>query len=100
MLEGIKARFLQGMKVRRLRVRGRKAHVLYRIIDHLLEEVKTKFNPRPPPPPIHTHTLYSIRVQYKVHLFTKGRGVGERVEPERRLEGQQFTKLGRKYQHD
>ncbi len=28
-----------------------------------------------------------------------GRG-GGRVEPERRLEGQQFTKLGRKYQHD
>jgi hypothetical protein len=26
-----------------------------------------------------------------------GRG---RVEPERRLEGQQFTKLGQKYQHD
>ncbi len=26
-------------------------------------------------------------------------GMG-RVEPERRLEGQQFTKLGRKYQHD
>ncbi len=25
---------------------------------------------------------------------------GGRVEPERRLEGQQFTKLGRKYQHD
>jgi hypothetical protein len=25
---------------------------------------------------------------------------GERVEGERRLEGQQFTKLGRKYQHD
>jgi hypothetical protein len=25
---------------------------------------------------------------------------GGRVEPERRLAGQQFTKLGRKYQHD
>ncbi len=31
-----------------------------------------------------------------VYLFTQGRGGG--VEPERRLEGQQFTKLGRKYQ--
>jgi hypothetical protein len=27
-------------------------------------------------------------------------GEGERDEPERRVEGQQFTKLGRKYQHD
>ncbi len=25
---------------------------------------------------------------------------GGRVEPERRLEGQQYTKLGRKYHHD
>ncbi len=31
--------------------------------------------------------------------FDTGKG-GGRVEPERRLEGQQFTKLGRKYQHD
>jgi hypothetical protein len=32
----------------------------------------------------------------------KGKRVtgGGRVEPERRLDGQQFTKLGRKYQHD
>jgi hypothetical protein len=31
--------------------------------------------------------------------LTRGRG-GGRVEPETRLEGQQLTKLGRKYQHD
>ncbi len=31
------------------------------------------------------------------YLYTKGRG---RVEPKRRWEGKQFTKLGRKYQHD
>jgi hypothetical protein len=36
-------------------------------------------------------------VQY---LFTQGRGGGGRVEPERRLEGQQFTKLGRKHPQD
>jgi hypothetical protein len=42
-----------------------------------------------PPPPPHTHTVYV----YTVYLFTQGRG---RVEPERRLEGQQFTTLGRK----
>ncbi len=48
-------------------------------------------NPIPPPPRIR---LYSI-------LIHTGKGVGGgRVEPERRLEGQQFTKLGRKYQHD
>jgi hypothetical protein len=47
-------------------------------------------NPIPPPPP------YSS-IQYTIHT---GKGVGGRVEPEIRLEGQQFTKLDRKYQHD
>jgi hypothetical protein len=37
---------------------------------------------------------------YAVYLFTQGRGEGGRVESERRLEGQQFTKLGQKNQHD
>jgi hypothetical protein len=33
--------------------------------------------------------------------FATGTGVGGgRVDPERRFEGQQFTELGRKYQHD
>jgi hypothetical protein len=42
------------------------------------------------PPPLHT-----------IYLFTQGRGGGGGiVEPERRGEVQQFTKLGRKYQHD
>jgi hypothetical protein len=44
--------------------------------------------PRPP------YTLYSIRV-YSVLIHTGEEG-GGRVEPERKLEGQQFTKLGRK----
>jgi hypothetical protein len=35
--------------------------------------------------------VYSI-----LYLFTLGRGDGGRVKPERRGEGQQFTKLGRK----
>jgi hypothetical protein len=42
----------------------------------------------------HPHTVYL----YTVYLFTQGRGGG--VEPERRLEWQQFTKLGRKHKHD
>jgi hypothetical protein len=41
---------------------------------------------------------------YTVFVYctlTQGRGKDERVEPERRLEGQQqFTNLDRKYQHD
>jgi hypothetical protein len=51
-----------------------------------------------------SHTLFSYTLYaciYTVYLFTQGRGGGGRiVEPERRLEGQQFTKLGRKYKHD
>ncbi len=43
----------------------------------------------PIPPPLHTVYVYSI--QYTVYLFTQGRG--GRVEQERRLVGQQFTKL-------
>jgi hypothetical protein len=42
---------------------------------------------------------YTVYV-YTVYLITQGRGGGGRVEPERTLEGRQFTKLGRKYQHD
>ncbi len=46
------------------------------------------------PPPLHT-------VQYTCSILIHlGKGGGGSVEPERRLEGQQFTKLGRKYQHD
>ncbi len=48
-------------------------------------------NPIPPPP---FHIVYL----FTVYLFTQRRGGGEKLK--RRLEGQQFTKLGRKYQHD
>jgi hypothetical protein len=50
-------------------------------------------NPIPTPP----YTLYCICV-YSILIHTgKGGGV---VDSKRRLEGQEFTKLGRKYQHD
>ncbi len=48
-------------------------------------------HPRPLPA---THCLYICTVLWHRE------GGGGRVEPERRLEGHQFTKLGRKYQHD
>ncbi len=50
-------------------------------------------NPFTPPPTPHTHTLYTC-IQYTYSLREGGGG----RKPERRLEGQQFTK--RKYQHD
>ncbi len=53
--------------------------------------------PRTPyPPPL--YTLYTCTV-YSI-LIHRGKGGRGRVEPERRLERLQFTKLGRKFQHD
>jgi hypothetical protein len=49
---------------------------------------------RTPYPHPSLHTVYVNTG--KVCLFTQGRGEGGGAEPERRLEGQQFTKLGRK----
>ncbi len=43
------------------------------------------------------HILHTVYV-YTVYLSHKEGG--GRFEPEKRLEEQQFTKLGRKYQHD
>jgi hypothetical protein len=48
--------------------------------------------------PTGLHTPHSLPVAHCLYCDA-GKGKG-RVEPERRLEGQQFTKLGRKYQHD
>jgi hypothetical protein len=55
-----------------------------------------------PPPLIRHHTIpiYALYTSTQ-YTFSHGEGgEGGRVESERRLEGQQFTKLGRKYQHD
>ncbi len=51
--------------------------------------------PEPPPPLTHCGRVYTIQYTYS---HSEG-GEGLRDEPERRLDGQQFTKLGRKYQH-
>jgi hypothetical protein len=57
----------------------------------LLQNMVSNRTSYPPPPQI-------VNV-YPVYLFPQGwKGGG--VEQERRLEEQQFTKLGRKYQHD
>ncbi len=53
----------------------------------------TGLNTLPPPTLPATHCLF-------IMYFDTGKGGRGRVELERRLEGQQFTKLGRKYQHD
>jgi hypothetical protein len=50
-------------------------------------------NPINTPP--RTHFIH----EYSIHTG-KWEGGGWRVEPERRGEGQQFTELSRKYQHD
>ncbi len=50
------------------------------------------WGPEPQPPP-HIQCI----CEYSILIYT---GRGRRVEPERGLEGHQFTKLGRKYQHD
>ncbi len=55
-----------------------------------LRHVFICLRPRTPYFPI----LYTVYV-HSVYLFTQGKG-GGRVELDRRLEGQQFTKLGRK----
>jgi hypothetical protein len=54
---------------------------------------EASFSPMTPYPP---YTLYTSI------LYTYSHGGVGRVEsqPERRLEGQQFKELGRKYQHD
>jgi serine/threonine protein kinase len=55
------------------------------------------WGPEPHIPPLHTVHVYTV---YNILIHTGKRGGGGRVQRERRLEGQQFTKLGRKYQHE
>jgi len=61
-----------------------------------LRQVFICLRPRTPYPPHTLHTVYVYALQQTYSHRAGGRG----VEPERRLERQQVTKLGRKYQHD
>ncbi len=61
---------------------------LYRAVFYLSETPSLPMTPYVTPPP---YTLYSVYV-YTVYLFTQGRGGEGESYPERRLEGQQFTK--------
>jgi hypothetical protein len=48
-----------------------------------------------------TYPHYKLYTCIQYIIIHTGKGVGGgRVEPQRRLEGQQFTKLGRKYKHE
>ena len=78
-------------KIRLLEGQAKYRHLKKLTCKGTVRQVFICLRPRTPyPPPFHT-----------VYLLTKGRGgEGGRVEPERRLEGHQFTTLDRKYQHD
>ncbi len=65
----------------------------YAAYVYLSEAPFPPMTPYPPPP----HFTHCIRV-YCILIHTGRRGgVGGRVEPERRLEEQRLTKLGRQY---
>jgi hypothetical protein len=59
----------------------------------LLQNMVTIRNEHPPPLPSHTFSVYTV-------LWHKEWGRREESWTRERLEGQQFTKLGWKYQHD
>ncbi len=62
-----------------------------------LRQVFICLRPRTPYPPS-AYTMFTY-IQYTYSHREGGEG-GELIETDRRGEGQQFTKLGRKYQHD
>ncbi len=82
-------------KIRLIEGNAKCRHLKKFICKGTLRQVFICLRLRTPPP----QPLRKVYV-YTVYLFTQGRGPEGTVEPERRLEGQQFTKLGQKYQHD
>ncbi len=73
-------------------------HLKKFICKGTLRQVFICVRPRTPcsPPLTHCIRVYSLLT----YSHREGGGKVGRVQPERRLEGQQFTKLGRKHQHD
>ncbi len=64
-------------------------------VNGLCSRCLSVWGPVPQATPSHTVLYTCIQDTY-----SHSEGGKEKVEPERRIEGQQFTKLSRKYQHD
>jgi hypothetical protein len=79
-------------KIRLIEGNAKCLHIKKLTSNGTLRQVFICLRPRPHIPP---YTLYTC-IQY---TYSHREG-GGRVKPERRLWEQQFTKLGRKYQHD
>jgi hypothetical protein len=81
-------------KIRLIEGNAKCRHLKILTFKGTLRQVFICLRPKPhtPAPLTHFILVYSILI----HI---GKG-GGRIQPERRLEVQQITKLGRKYQHD
>ncbi len=79
-------------KIRLLEGNAKYRHLKKVTCKGTLRQVFICLKPRIPYPPLHNVYVYTV------YIFTQGGG--ERVEPDRRGEGQQFTKLGRNNKND
>ncbi len=82
-------------KIRLIECKSKCRHLKKFTCKGTLRQVFIWLRPRTPIP----STPYSLYNVYRILIHTGGGGGGE-VELERMEEGQQFTKLGWKYQHD
>ncbi len=86
------------MKIRLIEVKAKCCHLKKLTCKGTLRQVFICLRPRSP------YILNPLTDCMRVHRILihtwKGERGGQRVDPERGLEGKQFTKLGRKYQHD
>ncbi len=84
---------LYGRKIRLKEDKPKCHHLKNLTCKETLRQVFIGLRPRTPYQPL--HTAYADAV----YLSSVHTGRGGEVEPERRLEGQRVTKLGRKYRH-